>query len=175
MTGARNVRGGLILLSAGLGAGLAMSLYAFEPLVPVPPALAHYDDLPRRLIRLAHIAAIMLPLMNVVLGPWLDRLTLPTPAREAASWLLLAGGATLPAALALEAAVPTIIPLHLSAPPAMAFCLGVFLVSAGACRTSFQQEVSHAGSDRRGTEDQEHRGNLLQAPSRGARPGHTTS
>jgi hypothetical protein len=153
MTGARNVRGGLVLLSVGLGAGLVMSLYAFQPLVPVPAALAHYDDLPRRLIRLAHIAAIMLPLINIVLGPWLDRLSLPTPVRETASWLLLAGGAMLPAALALEAAVPTVIPLHLSAPPAMAFCLGVFLVSAGAYRTNFKQEVSHAGSDRRGAED----------------------
>jgi hypothetical protein len=167
MTGARNVRGGLILLSLGLGAGLAMSLYAFQPLVPVPAALAHYDDLPRRLIRLAHIAAIMLPLINIVLGPWLDRLSLPTLVRETASWLLLAGAAILPAALALEAALPTVIPLHLSAPPAMAFCLGVFLVSAGAYRMNFSQEVSHAGSDRRGAEDAgDHRRPFQEAPRR---------
>ena len=167
MTGARNVRGGLVLLSVGLGAGLVMSIYAFQPLVPVPAALAHYDDLPRRLIRLAHIAAIMLPLINIVLGPWLDRLSLPRLARETASWLLLAGAAALPAALALEAAVPTVIPLHLSAPPAIAFCLGVFLVSAGAYRTSFQQEVSHAGSHRRGAEDAGHHHRLFQkAPRR---------
>ena len=165
MTGARNVRGGLMLLSLGLGAGLAMSLYAFQPLVPVPAALARYDDLPRRLIRLAHIAAIMLPLINIVLGPWLDRLRLPARAREAASWLLLAGGATLPASLALEAAVPTVISLHLSALPAIAFSLGVFLVSAGAYRTNFHQEVSHARSNRRGTEDAaDHRRLFQEAP-----------
>ena len=91
MTGARNVKGGLVLLSLGLAAGLAMSLYAFAPLVPVPPALAHYDDLPRRLIRLGHIAAIMLPLINIAVGPWLDRLDLSSAARAAASWLLLGG------------------------------------------------------------------------------------
>ena len=34
MTGARNVKGGLVLLSTGLAAGLGMSLYAFQPLVP---------------------------------------------------------------------------------------------------------------------------------------------
>ena len=165
MTGARNVRGGLVLLSAGLGAGLVMSLYAFQPLVPVPAALAHYDDLPRRLIRLAHIAAIMLPLINIVLGPWLDRLSLPARVREAASWLLLAGGATLPAALALEAAVPTLGSLHLAGLPAIAFCLGVFLVSAGAFRTSFQQEVSHAGSNRPGAENAgDHHGPFQEAP-----------
>ena len=167
MTGARNVRGGLLLLSLGLGAGLAMSLYAFQPLVPVPAPLAHYDDLPRRLIRLGHIAAIMLPLINIVLGPWLDRLNLPGSLKEAASWLLLLGAATLPAALALEAAVPTLIPLHLSAPPALAFCLGAFLVSAGAYRTNFQQEVSHASPDRRGTEDQADRRRAFQEAPRG--------
>jgi hypothetical protein len=36
MTGARNVKGGLALLSTGLAAGLRMSLYAFEPLAPAP-------------------------------------------------------------------------------------------------------------------------------------------
>jgi hypothetical protein len=156
-----------MLLSPGLGAGLAMSLYAFQPMVPVPAALAHYDDLPRRLIRLAHIAAIMLPLINIVLGPWLDRLSLPMLARETASWLLLAGAAILPAALGLEAVLPTVIPLHLSAPPAMAFCLGVFIVSAGSYRINFSQEVSHAGSDHRGAEDaSDHHRPFQEAPRR---------
>src|SRR5262249_57607001 len=82
MSGTRNVRGGLMLLSVGLAAGLVMSVYAFQPLVPVPPSLDHYDDLPRRLMRLAHIAAVMLPLINVVVGPWLDRVPLSRPAPE---------------------------------------------------------------------------------------------
>ncbi len=166
MTGGRNVRGGLVLLAAGLAAGLAMSLYAFQPLVPVPEALARYDDLPRRLIRLAHIAAIMLPLINVVLGPWIDRLSLPGRARQAASWLLLSGAATLPAALALEAAMPRLLALHLAALPALAFSLGVFLVSAGACRTDFSKEVSHAGSDGRRAADAGDRRPLLQEAAR---------
>lgn len=162
MTGARNVKGGLVLLAGGFAAGLAMSLYAFAPLVAVPAGLAHYDDLPRRLFRLAHIAAIMLPLVNIVLGPWLDRLALPGWARAAASWLLLLGAAGLPPALALEALVPPAIALHLSALPALAFSLGVFLVSAGAYRTDFTKEVSHAGANQHGTEGQGDRRRALQ-------------
>ena len=162
MTGARNVKGGPVLLSSGLAAGLGMSLYAFQPVVPVPASLMRYDDLPRRLLRLAHIAAVMLPLINVVVGPWLDRVRLPVHAREAASWLLLLGAITLPYALALEAAVPTLIALHLSALPAVAFCLGLFIVSAGAYRTNFTTEVRHAASDRRGTEDHFHRRRSLE-------------
>lgn len=144
MTGARNVRGGLVLMSLGLAAGLGMSLYAFTPMVPVPEALARYDDLPRRLLRLAHVAAIMLPLINVLLGPWLDRLDLPEALRQAASWLLLLGAAGLPLALAGEALVPAIRPLHLTGLPALVFCLAVFLIAAGACRSPLTMEVSHA-------------------------------
>ena len=145
MTGARNVKGGLVLMSAGLAAGLTMSLYAFTPMVPVPGSLTHYDDLPRRLLRLAHIAAIMLPLINILLGPWLDRVDLPGPLRRAASWLLLLGAAGLPPALALEALVPAVIPLHPAAAPALAFSLAVVVTAAGACRTDFTKEVSDAG------------------------------
>jgi len=166
MTGGRNVKGGLLLLSVGLAAGLAMSVYAFTPMVPVPAELAHYDDLPRRLIRLAHIAAIMLPLINIVLGPWLDRLTLSPLARQAASWLLLGGAAGLPLALALEALLPVVIPWHLSAPPALAFCLAVFVAAAGAWRTDFSKEGLHA--DHRGDrgEGEGHHRRALQAVER---------
>jgi hypothetical protein len=148
MSGTRNVRGGLILLSVGLAAGLAMSVYAFQPLVPVPPSLDHYDDLPRRLIRLAHIAAVMLPLINVVVGPWLDRVQLSRRGRETASWLLLLGAVVLPLTLAIEALVPIVIPLHLSALPAIGFFVGLLLVSVGAYHTTFNTEADHADSSR---------------------------
>ena len=55
MIGAANVKAGLTLLAVGLGGGLVMSLYAFQPMVRVPAGLARYDDLPRRLFRLAHM------------------------------------------------------------------------------------------------------------------------
>ncbi len=168
MTGARNVKGGLILLSLGLAAGLAMSLYAFKPMVPVPESLARYDELPRRLFRLGHIAAVMLPLINVVLGPWLDRLNLPDRTKDTASWLLLLGAMGLPPTLAFEALVPTVIPLHLSGPPALAFCLGIFLVSAGAWRTDFTTEVTHADLERRGMQSEGRRRAPLQEASRSA-------
>jgi hypothetical protein len=150
VTGGRNVKGGIAMLAFGLAGGLAMSLYAFQPMVPVPASLAHYDDLPRRLFRLGHIAAIMLPLINVVLGGWLDRLNLSRRWREAASWLLLVGGVSLPATLTFEALVPTVIGVHLSAAPAVAFTLGVFICAVGALRTTFSGEVAHAVRDQRG-------------------------
>ena len=135
MIGARNIRGGLILISLGFLSGLVMSLYAFEPMVPVPGSLQSYDDLPRRLLRLGHIAAVMLPLLNVVFGGWLDCLNLPSRAKQWASWLLLVGAAAVPAALFVEAVWAPARDLRVSAVPVIAFCAGVFLVSIGACRT----------------------------------------
>ena len=168
MIGARNVRGGFALLALGLAGGLVMSLYAFAPMVRVPAALAHYDDLPRRLIRLAHIAAIMLPLINIVLAPWLDRLDLPRPVTQTASWLLLLGAAGLPLTLAAEAWWPPLISWRLSAAPAIGFSFGVFLVSAGAWRANLSTEVPHVQFDRRRNEDQADRGRAFQQASRRA-------
>ena len=136
--GARNVKGGLILVSVGLLAGLAMSLYAFQPVVRPPASLDQYDDLPRRLLRLAHIAAIMLPLLNVVLGGWLDRLRLSLAAKRWASWLMLLGAVLVPLALAFEAICAPARPFYPSALPVVAFCAGVLIVSIGALRSDLR-------------------------------------
>ncbi|HET7745718.1 MAG TPA: hypothetical protein VFM29_00360 [Vicinamibacteria bacterium] len=132
--GARNVRGGLMLLSLGLLLGLLMSLYAFVPMVRVPAALDTYDDLPRRLVRLAHIAAVMLPLINIVVGGCLDGLPLSRRVRDLASRGLLYGAAGLPATLLLEAAWAPARAAHLSGLPALTFCVAVFAVTWGAWR-----------------------------------------
>ena len=134
MIGLKNVRAGLVLLALGLVGGLAMSLYAFHPVVRPPAGLANYDDLPRRLLRLAHVAAVMLPLINIVVGPWIDRLAMSPGARRWASRLLIAGAAGLPLALVLEAVVPAFRPLHPSGIPACAFIAGAVLLAVGALR-----------------------------------------
>lgn len=135
MSGARNVKAGLALLALSLVGGLAMSLYAFVPMVPVPASLEHYDDLSRRLFRLAHIAAVMLPLLNIVFGLLIDRLRLSAAVRELTSLLLLAGGLGLPLALAAEGMWAPVREWHLAGPPAVAFTLGAVLMAIGAART----------------------------------------
>lgn len=117
----RNVRAGLLMLPLGLLAGLAMSLYSFHPIVK---GLWAYDDLPRRLLRLGHVAAVMLPLINIVVGPYVRS--------RLASSLLIWGAAGLPLALAAEAFFPPLRPLHPSGLPAIAFTLGTLIAGAGA-------------------------------------------
>ena len=130
----KNVRAGLILLPLGLLAGMAMSLYAFHPIVQPPNGLASYDDLPRRLLRLGHIAAVMLPLINIVVGPWVDRL-----APKSAPWLIW-GAVGLPLALWAEALVPALRPLHPSGLPAFAFTAGTLILGIQAWLADFSLE-----------------------------------
>ena len=135
LVGVQNVRAGFLMISLGLLAGIFMSVYAFEPIVPVPASLDHYDDLPRRLLRLAHISAIMLPLLNIVFGLVIDRLCLPVRTKQLASWLLIVGAVGLPITLALEAIWAPVRALHIPGAPACAFCVGVFILSTGALKT----------------------------------------
>ncbi len=142
MSGARNVKAGLALIALSLVGGLAMSLYAFVPMVRVPVGLLEYDDLTRRLLRLAHVAAVMLPLLNIVFGLLLDRLRLSRGLRELSSVLLLAGAVGLPLALGAEALVPAAREWHLAAPPALGFTLGTVLVAVGGLRSPAQDLLS---------------------------------
>lgn len=137
----KNVRAGLVLLPIGLLAGMAMSLYAFHPLVQPPDGLASYDDLPRRLLRLGHIAAVMLPLINIVLGPWVERLA------PKSAGLLIWGAAGLPLALWAEAVVPALRPFHPSGIPAVLFTLGTLRVGVQAWRADFTLESSPLSLD----------------------------
>jgi hypothetical protein len=135
LIGARNIKAGLVILALALLGGLAMSLYSFVPLVRVPEGLVHYDDLPRRLLRLAHVAAVMVPLLNILCGLLLDRLRLSLVAKRLASILLLAGAIGLPLALGAEALSVFAREGHVAGPPAVALTLGGALVTIGALRT----------------------------------------
>lgn len=132
--GSRNVRFGLVALPAGLLFGAALAGFCFVPLWPPPPGLEDYAGLPRRLLRLAHVAAVMLPLLNVVLGPYLDRLRLGARARVVASWLLIAGAVALPLLLSVEALLPGAARLHVSALGATPLVVGTLVVAVGASR-----------------------------------------
>lgn len=135
MTGSRNVKGGLALLALSLVGGLVMSLWSFQPMTAPPPGFETYDALPRRLMRLAHVAAVMLPLLNIVLGPWIDRLRMSPCLRAVTSWMLLLGAVGLPAGLALEAFWPLARQLHPSGVPAVMFTSGVVFMAVAGART----------------------------------------
>lgn len=104
----------LLGLPFGLLAGLALSMPAWRD-----GALGGYASFPRRALRLAHVAAVMLP---VIAGVW-SQLIGPDAAPAAhdeahlrGAQLWIAGGIALPLALAASAARRALAPFVLPLP-----------------------------------------------------------
>ena len=70
------ITGGWIWISLGITTGSILGLWSFAGPFPTPPGHHKYDDLPRRLNRLAHIACFMLPLITIVYGQYIDNVAL---------------------------------------------------------------------------------------------------
>lgn len=89
------------MIGASMLAGAVMGAWSFGGPAEPPPGFERYDDLPRRLVRLAHIAAIMLPVLNLLYVPAAARF-----AMRRSCALLLFGTIALPSLLTLAAFWP---------------------------------------------------------------------
>ena len=67
---------GWIWMSMGITTGSILSLWSFAGPFKAPRGHKNYDDLPRRLNRLAHVACFMLPLITIVYGQYIDNVPL---------------------------------------------------------------------------------------------------
>lgn len=72
MTGIWNIALGWAFMIVGILMGSIMGMYAFNGPLKPPPGHESYASLPRRLIRLAHIAFVALPLISIVYGVHID-------------------------------------------------------------------------------------------------------
>ncbi len=72
--GQLNVLWGWIWMVLGIASGSILGMWAFAGPLPTPNGHSTYDELPRRLVRLAHIALFMLPLINIAYGQYIDQL-----------------------------------------------------------------------------------------------------
>lgn len=127
--GRANVRWAWWMIGIGMAAGGLMGLWSFGGPLPPPRGFEAFDDLPRRLLRLAHVASIALPVLNLLYVPWIGRTRLHPRVRGAGCRLLLAGTVLLPALLALAAWVPPallVLPL-----PVLCLLSAVFLLAGG--------------------------------------------
>jgi hypothetical protein len=98
-----NVQVAWWMIGASMAMGAGLGLWAFGgPLAP-PPGFEAFDALPRRLVRLGHIAAIALPALNLLYVPWMGRSRWSPAARRAGCGLLLFGTLALPSLLVLAA------------------------------------------------------------------------
>jgi len=101
--GRANVRVAWWMIGGSMSVGAVLGLWSFGGPVPAPVGFVAYDDLPRRLCRLGHIAGIALPVLNLLYVPWMARSRWGRATRRAGCRLLLFGTVALPSLLVLAA------------------------------------------------------------------------
>ena len=101
--GAANLAAAWWMISLSLAAGAVLGMWSFGGPIAPPAGFESPGDLPRRLVRLAHIAGVALPALNLLYVPWIRRARWPDRVRRTGCRLLLAGTLSLPPLLALAA------------------------------------------------------------------------
>ena len=91
------------MVGASMGVGAVLGLWSFGGPLSPPPGFRAFDDLPRRLVRLGHIAAIALPTLNLLYVPWIRRSRWGEARRRLGCRLLLFGTVGLPSLLTVAA------------------------------------------------------------------------
>jgi hypothetical protein len=130
--GTRNRLAGWLLFLAGIIGGMLLGLWAFDGPLHAPARFADYAGLPRRLLRLAHIAAMALGLTNIFFGHELPHLALTARAKSFASSAMIAAGVLMPAVLTVasfDERFKYLLPL-----PSTAALLAVGMVCMGLAR-----------------------------------------
>lgn len=125
---------GWSLFLAGIASGMLLGLWAFDGPFQAPERFADYAGVPRRLLRLAHIAAMALGLTNVFLGHEMPHLALSRMTRAIASKAMIVGGIAMPIVLtaaSLDERFKYLLPI-----PATASFVAVALVCAGLARAN---------------------------------------
>lgn len=131
-SGSLNAAIGWTGIAIGLLAALWIGMWAFAGPMPAPHGFEAYDALPRRLLRLAHIAAVAIGALNVLLALELPRLALSRAWKTACSWLAIMAWPGLVLVLAIAAFVPEA--KYALPAGAMALTTSMTIAAAGAWR-----------------------------------------
>lgn len=99
--GRRNVVWGWTTMILGALSGSILMAWSFNGPFPPPPGFEDYTHVSRRLVRLAHVALFMLPLINVSFGKDIDDTALSETWKQRASWLAIVGMIGIPLGLML--------------------------------------------------------------------------
>lgn len=92
--GKRNIRFGWIWVLVGLLVGAVMGMWSFNG--PMPSPVGDYASLPRRMLRLSHIAFIALAFMNILYGYEIDKTKLTPRMKRLGTGLMISGALLMP-------------------------------------------------------------------------------
>ena len=128
-----NITFGWLWMNMGFITGLLMGLkaeqFGLNTLKEGPTWLDGYSSIPRRLIRLGHVAFIMLPVLNLPYGLFIDGAALPHVWKLIGSYSMIAGAVGVPL-LCFGAAFHRPLKIFLGL-PASAILVGNLIIATG--------------------------------------------
>ncbi|MBL7665786.1 MAG: hypothetical protein JNM93_11685 [Bacteriovoracaceae bacterium] len=83
--GQLNIVFGWVFIVLGILSGSVLGMWSFDGPMPAPKNHTNYVDLSRRLVRLAHIAMFMLPVINILYGMFIDSALLTPQLKQIGS------------------------------------------------------------------------------------------
>src|SRR3989344_7252200 len=92
--GKKNIVFGWVWILVGILIGAVMGMWSFNG--PLPSPVGEYADLPRRLLRLSHIAFIALAMVNILYGYEIDKVFLKEKTKRIGSLAMVWGGVLMP-------------------------------------------------------------------------------
>lgn len=124
---------GFTSLLLGVATGMIIGLWSFGGPLPVPESIGGYGELPRRFLRLGHIAFFGLGLINLAIAGHCGRLNFSPTARRRALGLINLGNVGLPPLLLAATWQPAL--LYLMPVPVFCVFAALALTAAAAWRT----------------------------------------
>lgn len=131
-TPALNRAVGFSSLLIGVISGMILGLWSFGGPLPPPEVIGDYGDLPRRFLRLGHIAFFGLGLINLAIAGHSRQLAFSPGGRSHALQLMNLGNIGLPPLLLAAAWQPIL--LYLMPIPVVCVCAALFLTAQAAWR-----------------------------------------
>ena len=97
LIGRKNIKFGWLWILVGIFVGAIMSMWSFNG--PFVSPVGDYDSLPRRMLRLSHIAFIALAMINILYGYEIDKVKLKEKFKRLGSSFILYGAILMPLVL----------------------------------------------------------------------------
>lgn len=121
-----------VSILCGTLSGLLLGLWSFNGPVQTPAWIGDYDALPRRFLRLAHVALFALGVLHLLVARQVTAAPVPPKTARVALFSMALGNVTMPAVLVGAALWEPI--KFLSAIPAFAITTAVAVAAASAIR-----------------------------------------
>src|SRR3989344_2722582 len=92
--GKKNISFGWIWILCGIILGAIMGMWSFNG--PFPSPIGDYTSLPRRMLRLSHIAFIALAIINILYGYEIDKIKVKEKLKNMGSSFMIYGAILMP-------------------------------------------------------------------------------